>query len=156
MRTVALWSQRWCPATEWLEWVESRLRAVGAVFGRGGDFDRWELHVRGGLFGAARIRLAVEEHGAGNQLARYRVWPRCSALSTVLLAAFGALAGAAAVDGARVAAAALATIFGVVALRVASECGAAAADAMRAIRVPAEPESAGAAGDGLVAAGDAR
>ena len=155
---VALWNERWRPAAEWLEWVESGLRSAGAVFRRGGDFDRWELHVRGGLLGAARIRLAVEEHGAGRQLARYRVWPRCSGLGTMLLAAFGSLAAAAAIDGAAVAAAALATMFGGVALRAASECGSAAADAMRAISVPgeAEPDGVGAARGRFVAAGDAR
>ncbi|RZU75782.1 glycosyl hydrolase family 2 [Micromonospora kangleipakensis] len=136
---LALWSERWWPAAEWLEWVEERLRCAGAVFRRGGDFDRWELHIRGGLLGAARVRMAVEEHGAGRQLARYRVWPRCSGLATVLLTGFGSLAAAAAVDGAAVAAAALAAVFGAVVLRLAIECGSATVSAMRAIGVPGEP-----------------
>lgn len=158
MTTVTFWSEHWRPAAEWLEQVEAGLRSTGAVFRRGGDFDRWELHVRGGLLGAARIRLAVEEHGAGRQLARYRVWPRCSGLTALLLAAFGSLAVSAAVDGAAVAAAALAAAFGAVVLRVARECGSATAGAMRAISVPGEPEpeDSGAADSRLVGAGDAR
>ncbi len=34
--------------------------------------------MRGGILGSARLRMAVEEHGAGRQLARFRVWPRLS------------------------------------------------------------------------------
>ena len=44
----------------------------------GGDFERWDLHVRGGMLGSMRLRVAVEEHGAGRQLVRIRSWPRFS------------------------------------------------------------------------------
>ena len=45
---------------------------------RGGDTDRWDIQVRLGPLGSARLRVAVEEHGQGRQLVRYRVWPRWS------------------------------------------------------------------------------
>ena len=45
---------------------------------RGGDIDRWDIQVRLGPLGSARLRVAVEEHGQGRQLVRYRVWPRWS------------------------------------------------------------------------------
>jgi hypothetical protein len=50
----------------------------------GADFDRWDLEVRGGLFGVARVLTTVEEHGGGRQLVRFRIWPRVSRGATVL------------------------------------------------------------------------
>ena len=94
------WTERWHSGDDRLRRVEHRLRARGAVVGRGGDFDRWDLHIRGGLLGAARLQLAVEEHGGGHQLARYRIYPNWSRVGVVLVALFLALATAAALDGA--------------------------------------------------------
>ena len=58
--------------------VETALRRSGGVVICGGDFERWDLHVRGGMLGSMRMRMAVEEHGAGRQLMRFRSWPRFS------------------------------------------------------------------------------
>ena len=44
----------------------------------GGEYDRWDVEVRGGTLGAARLFMTVEEHGAGKQLFRFRSWPRFS------------------------------------------------------------------------------
>jgi hypothetical protein len=66
---------------------------------RGGDFERWDLQVRGGGLGASRMRMAVEEHGGGKQFLRFRVWPRCSRAGLGLVAGFAALAAFAANDG---------------------------------------------------------
>jgi hypothetical protein len=137
-RVLELWSEHWRPTESWLGSVEAALRSAGAAVQRGGAMDRWELHVRGGLLGAVRIRLAVEEHGEGRQLARYRVWPRCSGLAVVLLAKLAGLTAAAAVGNA-VAATVLAAVSGAFMLRLASECGSATASAIRAIGVPGKP-----------------
>ena len=63
---------------------------------RGGDFDRWDLEVRGGLFGYIRAVGMIEEHGAGKQLFRLRAWPRIPApaigLIVILSCYFPALA----------------------------------------------------------------
>ncbi len=75
-RSLEVWSEHGEPPDAWLRRVEDALRSAGAAFLRGGDFDRWDLHVRGGLLGAARLRIAVEEHGGGRQLTRYLAWPR--------------------------------------------------------------------------------
>jgi hypothetical protein len=138
---LELWSERWQPAKSWLGSVEAELLSAGAAFQCGGDFDRWELHVRGGLLGAARIRIVVEEHGAGRQLARYRVWPRCSRMAVALLGALAGLTAAAAVDNAAEAAIVLAAVSGAFVLRLANECGSAMANAIRAIAVPGERSS---------------
>ncbi len=133
-RVLDRWSEHWRPAEEWAGQVEAALLGMGAAFQRGGEFDRWELHVRGGLLGAARVRMAVEEHGANRQLARYRVWPRCSPLALLLLTGFAGLTAAAGAAGETVAVAALGGGFGTLLLRLAIECGSATATALRAIR----------------------
>jgi GT2 family glycosyltransferase len=74
-RSMAVWCERGKPAECWLETVESRLQDAGAIASRGGDFDDWDLHVRGGLFAASRVLMAIEEHGGGQQLVRFRHWP---------------------------------------------------------------------------------
>lgn len=79
-RRVSVWHETWAGGEQRLEEVERRLRERGdiAVL-RGGDYDRWDLEVRGGALGAARVRMTIEEHGSGKQMARYRVWPRWGA-----------------------------------------------------------------------------
>ena len=99
-RTFRVWTEHWRASSERLQQIESNLRAQGACVARGGDFDRWDLEVRPNLLGAARLRMAVEEHGLGRQLVRFRVWPKPSALVLLLVALFCGLAAGAALDGA--------------------------------------------------------
>jgi GT2 family glycosyltransferase len=84
-RTLALWDEEWRSTSERLEGVESGLRSTGTVYRHGGGFDRWDIDVRGGIFGAARMRSAIEEHGGGRQLVRFRVWPRASHFAQLCL-----------------------------------------------------------------------
>ncbi len=97
---VSLWSERWRSAEERLSSLEATLRVFGLPLRRGGDFDAWDLEVRGGTLGAVRLLMAVEEHGAGRQFVRVRVWPRCSPVGLALVGlcavlGAGALAGGA-------------------------------------------------------------
>jgi hypothetical protein len=99
---------------------------------RGGDFDRWDLELRGGLLGGVRILTAVEEHGHGRQLVRFGFRPRPTRGSP-LLAAFFALAGiAAALGGAFAAAAVLAAVLALVVGVTARDCARAAGSTGRA------------------------
>jgi O-antigen biosynthesis protein len=77
-RNVDLWSERWRSPEGWLGAVEAVLWKMGDAPIRGGDYDRWDLELRGGRLGAARLRMAVEEHGGGKQLVRFHAWPRYS------------------------------------------------------------------------------
>jgi GT2 family glycosyltransferase len=82
-----LWSEKWRAPEEWLERFESVVLRC-AFARRGGEFDHWDLEIRGGLAGNARVCLAVEEHGAGKQLFRWRIRPVISyfvALVAILL-----------------------------------------------------------------------
>ncbi len=99
-RSFAIWSERWQEGAERLRSLEAAIRALGALVVRGGECDRWDIEVRGGILGGARVLAAVEDHGGGRQLVRLRAWPRCSVVgigSSVLLAGLAAGAG---VDGA--------------------------------------------------------
>ena len=63
------------------------------------------------MAGSARLLMGVEEHGAGKQLVRFRVWPRWSVLTIALGSLFGGLAVGAAIDGAVVASVLLSLAF---------------------------------------------
>ncbi len=119
--------------------VEERLCSHGAVVFRGGDYDRWDLEMRGGLFGSARTLMTVEEHGSGKQFVRFRVWPRCSAMALVLFVSFALLALGAGLGRARPAAAVLGAVTMLLTLRTLFECGSAMSGLLRAPSgVPAE------------------
>jgi hypothetical protein len=90
-RSWTLWSESWRSLESWVGSLEDALREDGTVAMRGGDFDRWDLELRGGLLGRARILTAVEEHGHGRQLVRFGFWPRPT-WGALLLVAFFALA----------------------------------------------------------------
>jgi hypothetical protein len=103
----SIWSEVWHDIEEWLLRVEKRLKENGAVVQPGGDFDDWDLELRGGMLGRARMRMTVEEHGAGRQMLRFQIRPRYSLRGIVPTLITATLAVAAAADGARPAAAAL-------------------------------------------------
>ena len=92
----------------------------------GGDFDSWDLQVQGGLLGRARLSLAIEEHGAGRQLLRLRIF-HCPTLHVNLLAMTLALiALVAALDAAWIASGVLCTLALLLAARSNYESGIAA------------------------------
>jgi glycosyltransferase involved in cell wall biosynthesis len=74
-RRKVLWAQRWLSPEERLRRIDRVLRAGSGRVRIGGPYDHWDLHVWGGALGAARLRTALEEHGRGRQVLRYRIWP---------------------------------------------------------------------------------
>jgi len=90
------WSEKWLDSSAVLLSLESVLRTDGAVVRRGGDYDNWDLEIRGGLFGGVRIRTISENYGCGKHMLRLRSRPWFSvagAGTTMLLviSSFGAL-----------------------------------------------------------------
>jgi hypothetical protein len=77
-RVFSEWTESWKPGERRLGEIETRLRDAGEIVARGGAYDRWDLQARSGLAGAVRIRIGIEEHGAGRQLVRMRLTPRYS------------------------------------------------------------------------------
>jgi GT2 family glycosyltransferase len=108
MRHSSIWRETWQAPEAWLGALEATLRRSGAVVLHGGDYDRWDLEVRGGTFGTARLLMAIEEHGAGKQLARFRFWPRPWAVAQIVTLVFASLAAGAALGHAWTASAILA------------------------------------------------
>ncbi len=132
--STALWRERWQDPGAQLRALEATLRADGACVLRGGAFDRWDLAVRGGLLGAARLLMAVEEHHAGKQLVRIRWWPRCPAGAPLLVLLLAALSLGAVHDGAWAVGATFAGAALWSAWRAFADCAAATAAIRRAVR----------------------
>ena len=68
-RTILSWSTTWRSIQVRLANIESNLRPNCMSVVRGGECDRWDIHVRLGSLAAARIRLTAEEHGQGQPAA---------------------------------------------------------------------------------------
>lgn len=86
------WHETWASPEQYLLQIEDALEKVGAAVRRGGDFDRWDLRVSGGLLSSARLRMAVEEHGQGRQQLLFCVWPTWSPAGLVLIVLLALLA----------------------------------------------------------------
>jgi GT2 family glycosyltransferase len=93
-----IWCERGRPPAERIDMIDLDFRVRGIPARRGGDFDRWDLELRGGPFAGARLRMAVEEHAEGRQLVRLRAWPRVSVPATLLALFLATLAVFAARD----------------------------------------------------------
>src|SRR5213595_1906452 len=89
--TTSIWTEHREEQDQRLRTMEAGLRAEGACVLRGGRHDRWDLEVRGGFFGAARLLLGVEDHPGGCQMLRLRWWPDVPARGPILTLAFALL-----------------------------------------------------------------
>jgi O-antigen biosynthesis protein len=130
---MIVWTERWQTIEDRLEAIEDRLKQNGALVLRGGGYDRWDLAVRGGLLGNARVRMAVEDHGGGKQLARFRIWPTCSPMGLYLTLLLAVLALGAALEGAWGAACPLGVVALTLAVRTLAECSAATVFVLSAV-----------------------
>lgn len=122
-RGLSIWSESWRDTAERLEELERALKEARAVVPRGGPYDRWDLEVRGGTSGAVRLRMCIEEHGAGRQLVHFRLWPHASSLGRVLSGGLALLTLSATVNGAWLAATLLGGVAAFFLFRVVRECG---------------------------------
>jgi GT2 family glycosyltransferase len=82
----ALWSDEWRSTAEWTRALERHLIRAGVPVLLPGPFEGWDLEVRGGLLGRARVLGATEEHGDGRQLVRFRLMPHVRALLAPIVA----------------------------------------------------------------------
>lgn len=145
-KVSTIWSEQWQDPLERLRAIEATLCALGSSVRRGGDYDRWDLEIRGGLFGTMRTRMAVEEHGAGRQLLRFRSWPRCSVTGLALILVLALLSIGAALVQAWTASAILGIAGILLLIRILEEC----ANAMTALSgVLKQPQKAVAHAKGL-------
>jgi len=132
-RVNTLWDEHWAPQEQRLSRIEralcgQRLRTIA-----GGDFDRWDLEVCGGILGSVRARMTIEEHGAGKQLIRIRSWPRFSVGAVGLICTTGLAAMLAAAFGQVVPCAILSFGWLASCLLVLTDCAGSAASLLEAI-----------------------
>ncbi len=118
----SIWSERWDAIESRLFKLEGILKESGAAVARGGNFDTWDLSIRGGLFGTVRLLAAVEEHGEGRQLCRFRTWPKSPVASVTAVLTLLILGSLAALDHAFIAAAFLSLTAGGLALLIYADC----------------------------------
>ncbi|MEO7521063.1 MAG: glycosyltransferase [Gemmatimonas sp.] len=126
---LTLWSETWTAPEIRLKAIEAALHAQRAVSVRGGDYDRWDLAVYGGVLGGTRALTTVEEHGAGRQLTRVAMWPNCTPGAMIVAGVLEVLTIASAMhamNGGGVSAAVVSIVLGMMALahtgRVLYEC----------------------------------
>jgi hypothetical protein len=132
-QTSEIWNEKWKAYDEWLKLLEDTLKKGETGVSRGGDYDSWDLAVTAGLCDA-RVRMAVEEHGAGRQVARFRWWPRWSVGGVILVMLGGVLSIGAAVDGAWLASSLLGVATLLVVLRMLDSCAASTSAVDRAVK----------------------
>lgn len=135
-RTLRFWSERWQGTEERVGATVQALVGQGTVVRSGGDWDSWDLQVRGGMLGSARLRMAIEEHGAGSQLVRVRSWPYAPVPAIVLGLLATLTAVVAILSDADPITIALATVAAGLVLRTIYECGVATVAIKRALVNP--------------------
>jgi O-antigen biosynthesis protein len=132
-RTLTVWSEEWRDGHQWLHQIEETLQSQRRGIIRGGNFDRWDLEARAGLMGSARLRMAIEEHGQGKQLLRFRVWPKLSVTAITLVLFFGLLALGAVIDRSWLASVFLGLLAVLLGHRALCECSSTAAALAKAV-----------------------
>ncbi len=156
-QALDIWSEgHWLSAEQRLQEFENTLRNGGAAVVRGGDYDRWDLEVRGGLLGTARLLMVIEEHGNGRQFVRMRLWAMASPGTLVVACLFAVLGGLAATDLEWTAWALLNIPAILLVGRTLYECSSAMAVLRQAIELHRQPGSSGAAETGRSEPGGSR
>jgi GT2 family glycosyltransferase len=136
LRVESVWSEEWRDSAVWLSDLETAFRDQGMIVQRGGDFDRWDLQLRRGVFASTRLLLAIEEHGGGKQLVRVKLWPRFSRSAAMVAILSAGLSLVAAFEHEYPAAIALLGIFIVIAVRAMQECASTMEAVSEALRSP--------------------
>jgi hypothetical protein len=129
-----IWSENWKAPDKWLQIIKTAIEKKGAVAKAGGDFDHWDLEIRGGLFGAIRSQMAIEEHGAGKQFLRLRTWVTVSPIGISLILLFAFLSILAAIDQVWLVAALLALFAVGLAVRIYHNCAVATGVCLQALQ----------------------
>jgi len=127
-----VWRDDWRDPEQRLADVHGALRPTGLAVHSAGPFEGWDLEVRGGTFGAARVLFAAEDHGAGTQYLRFRITPRLSRLAVLVCAMLLVLAVGAGWQGSWIVATVLAAASILLLGSAIHECGSPVSAARRA------------------------
>jgi hypothetical protein len=118
----SFWSETWKTPEQWIADLEASVRSAGGIVIHGGNWDQWDLSVRGGLFGGINVLAAAEEHGAGRQLLRFPTRARVPVLAWSTLIVLVVLAGLAAANGAWLPAISIVAVAAALAHEAANDC----------------------------------
>lgn len=119
---ISIWQEEWHSSEEILGWIDDALKEQNVPVFCGGQFDAWDLEVRGGLLGGARLLLTREEHAWGKQMLHFAIAPNCKISRTWVIGLFTVLAVFAATDQAWIATLVLFGLGGFTALRTLQKC----------------------------------
>lgn len=93
------WSEETWKATEtWLEEIEKNIITLKARVKRGGDFDKWDIETRNGLFSTSKGIITIEEHGSNKQYVKLKYWVNYSVQGFILILIGAAISVFAALD----------------------------------------------------------
>ncbi len=134
-RKGQLWSEEWEAPEQKLKGLELAIREQGRPFVRGGDYDPWDLEMKGGFLATVRLLMTVEEHGGGRQMYRFRLMPRYTGVAPIVFLPLAGLAAAAAIDQAWAAAGILAGLCAFIGIWWGMGCGAAMAVLKKALKM---------------------
>lgn len=118
----SFWSENWVSPEKRLILVENSIKDKGLVVRRGGNFDSWDLEIRGGLFGSTRLIMVSEEHERGRQMTRFKSWPHISYIVYIVFSIFLGLAILAGIDHSWVAFIFLAIVTILITYRAIGDC----------------------------------
>ena len=117
-RTLFHWSEGdWKANETWLEEIEKNIIGLKARVRRGGEFDKWDIKTKNGLFSSAKGVLTVEEHGANKQYIKFKYWGKYSISGLLLIAALISITTFAALDQSWIAMAFLSLLTAVIAYK---------------------------------------
>jgi O-antigen biosynthesis protein len=88
-RSINVWCNNWIAPEQRLEMIEADLKSENVCVERGDIYDRWDLLIKGGALGSAKLFMAAEDHNGGKQYLRFRIVPRIS-LTAICLMSFPA------------------------------------------------------------------
>jgi O-antigen biosynthesis protein len=92
------WCKHWHDPSARLAELEGALKRAGGVVLRGHEFARWDLELRGGLFGRVRLRQFTADLAHSAQYVQYVATPRLAPMGVMLFMFFCALCWAAIVE----------------------------------------------------------
>ena len=84
--TMTLWRDTREAPEIMLGELQKMIQEAGSVVRIGGNYDSWDLEVRGGLLGGSQLLIATEEYPSGKQLLRFRITPKYSGLGLAVSA----------------------------------------------------------------------
>lgn len=84
-RVISVWCEDWIAPETRLTQLMADLRKQDPPVIWGNDYGRWDLGIRGGVFGLVRVIMAAEDHAGGKQYLRFRLEPRLTLRSKYLL-----------------------------------------------------------------------